>query len=123
MKRYFRLLLKAILITLIVAELPSNALNENYITVGYRSNTSIINPLGPGYTPDSLPVISLSGVNPDIFKSPTFARDSGGLSSGNLYTSSVYDFLKGDSDAGISRIALRPLRLGLLVGLGQNNSS
>lgn len=123
MKSYFRLLLKAVLIALIVAELPSNALNENYITVGYRSNTSTISPLGSGYTLNSLPVISLSGVNPEIFKSPTFAKVTGGLSSGDPYTSSINSFLNSGSDAGISKIAMRPLRLGLLVGLGQNNSS
>jgi len=123
MKRYFRLLLEAILIALVVAELPSNALNENYITVGYRSNTSMMTPLGSGYTLNSLPVISLSGVNPDIFKSPTFAKIPGGLASGDPYTSSINSFLNGGSDAGVSKIAMIPLRLGLLVGLGQNNSS
>ncbi|MFB3764113.1 MAG: hypothetical protein ACE14P_02570 [Methanotrichaceae archaeon] len=122
MTGYSSLLLKAILAALIVAQLPSNALNENYITVGQQPNTSLVNPLGSGYTMNSLPIISLSGVNPEIFKSSTFAKEPGGLSSGSLYTSTINNFLNGNSDAGVSNIAMRPLRLGLLVGLGQNNS-
>lgn len=128
MKKSFSLLLKAILIAFFIAELPSYAINENYITVGHYTNTSIINPMmnpvgsGYNYNPGNLPVISLSGVNPDIFKSTSFSKEIGGLSSDSLYTSSISSFLKGGNDAGISKIARKPARLGMLVGLGQNNT-
>ncbi|MGA9097650.1 MAG: hypothetical protein WB392_01815 [Methanotrichaceae archaeon] len=122
MKKSFSLLLGAILIALLIAELPSDAINENYITVGQPLNTSIINPIWTGYTPRNLPIISLSGVNPAIFDNVAFAKDPGGLSSGSPYTSSINDFLKSDLDAGVSKIARKPLKLGLLVGLGQNES-
>ena len=121
MTKSFSLLLGAILIMLFIAELPSDAINENYITVGQPPNTSITIPVGTGYTMGNLPVISLSGVNPAIFNNAAFAKDPGGLSSGSLYTSSMNDFLKGDLSAGSSKIAMKPLRLGLLVGSGQNN--
>jgi len=122
MKKSFSLLLGAILITLFIAELPSDAINDNYITVGQPPDTSITIPTGTGYTLSNLPVLSLSGVNPDIFNNAAFAKNPGGLSSGSLYTSSISNFLKGDLDAGASKIAMKPLRLGLLVGLGQNNT-
>lgn len=127
MKKNFSLLLKAILIAFFIAELPSNAINENYITVGHYSNASIINPImnpvGSGYNLGSVPVISLSGVNPDIFKSVSFSKELGGLSSDSLYTSSISNFLKGGNDAGASKIARKPARLGMLVGWGQNSTA
>ena len=122
MKKSFSLLLGAVLIALFIAELPSDAINENYITVGQPPNTSIINPIGIRHTLGNLPIISLSGVNPAIFDNAAFAKDPGGLSSGSPYTSSINDFLKSDLDAGVSKIARKPLKLGLLVGLGQNDS-
>ena len=123
MKQSFSLLLGAMLIALFIAELPSDAINENYITVGQPLNASITIPVGTGYTNSmgNLPVISLSGTNPEIFNNVAFAKEPGGLSAGSLYTSSISNFLKGDLDAGISKVAMKPLRLGLLVGLGQNN--
>lgn len=123
MKKNYSLLLGAILIALIIAELPSYAINENYISVGQPYNASIINPVGPGYYLNNMPIISLSGVNPSIFKSAAFAKEPGGLSSGSPYTSSINNFLNGDLEAGISKIIKRPVRLGLLVGLEQNNST
>lgn len=124
MKKNISLLVKFILIAFFIAGLPSNAINENYITVGRYSNASmmnpIMNPLGSGYNLGNLPVISLSGVSPEIFNSASFFKEPGGLSSYSLYTSSISNFLKGDKDAGISKIARKPARLGMLMGWGQN---
>ncbi len=128
MKKNFRLLLKAILISFFIAGLPSYGVNENYITVGYHTNTSIINPVmnpvgsGYNYNLNNLPVISLSGINSDIFKGASFSKDLGGLSSGGLYTSSINSFLNGDKDAGASKITRRPARLGMLMGWDQNST-
>lgn len=117
MRKITGIIIGSILISLIapiVAELPSNEINASRESAVQHSNVPLINSISPVYAWVSQPVIGLSGVNPVVFRNDIFAKDPGGMSSGNLYTESVDYFLKDDPDAGASRVAMKGSKIGLI---------
>jgi hypothetical protein len=111
------IIIGAVLISLIapiVAQLPSETVNANLEAVEQHSSTPIINSINPVYVWGSQPVIDLSGVNSAIFRNGAFSKDPGGMSSGSLYTASINSFLKGDQEAGASRVIKKGAKIGLV---------
>jgi len=112
-----KILIGAILIALIAPALavsPSYELNTTREAVEPLSNASTINPIHAVSTWGNLFMLDLSGVDPAIFDTQAFRKEPGGLSSGDLYTSSMEDFRNSDSDAGISKVTKKAAKLGLV---------
>jgi hypothetical protein len=117
MKKNYSLLVGAILVALIapvVAALPSDAVNLNREEVEQFYNRSIINPMDPGYVWGNPFALDLSGVNPAVFQNAAFHKDPGGVTSGNLYTTSINDFRNADPNAGASNTTKKAARVGLV---------
>jgi hypothetical protein len=117
MKRNHNLIIGAIFMALIapvVAELPSDAANANREAVERPFTTAIIDPMDPGYIWGNPLSIDLSGVKPAIFQNAPFSMDSGGLTSGSLYTTSINDFRNADSNAGASNATRKVAKIGLV---------
>jgi len=119
MRKEFSFLAGAILIALIAqaaAESPSDVVNLNRKAAYQPPNTSIINPMDPGYVWGNPQAIALSGINPLVFESAVFKKDPGGLTLGSLYTTSIDNFLKADPEAGQVTLPRKQQRLALLTG-------
>lgn len=119
MKKILILLIGAIFIAAIapinvVAQSPSEVVNLNRDMVEKFYNRTIINPMDPGYVWRNPFAIVLSGVDPDIFQNVAFKKDPGGMTSGNLYTSSINDFRNGDRNAGDSNATKKVAKVGLV---------
>ena len=115
MMKAFSLVIGIILIAAIApinAQSPSDVVNLNRGMVEKFYNRTIINPMDPGYVWGNPFAIALSGVNPDIFQNVAFAKDPGGLTSGNLYTSSINDFRNDDKNAGDSSVTKKVAKIG-----------
>ncbi|HWQ19995.1 MAG TPA: hypothetical protein VN455_09485 [Methanotrichaceae archaeon] len=122
MRKITGIIIGSILISLIapiVAELPSsamnaNAMNANRESVEQPSNVPIMNSISPVYAWVGQPVVDLSGINPAVFRNSAFSKVPGGLSSGSTYTESINYFLKDNPDDGVSRIAKKGSKIGLI---------
>lgn len=117
MKKIFNILIGAIIIAMIApiyAQVPSDVVNLNREAVEKFYNRTIINPMDPGYVWGNPFAIVLSGVNPDIFQNTAFGKDPGGLTSGNLYTSSINNFRNSDKNAGDSNATKKVAKVGLV---------
>ncbi|NMC10560.1 MAG: hypothetical protein GYA39_06250 [Methanothrix sp.] len=117
MKKEFSFLVGAILIALVAqaaAESPSDVVNLNRKAAYQPPNTSIINPMDPGYVWGNPLAIGLSGINPLVFESAVFKKDPGGLTLGSLYTTSIDNFLKADPEAGASNVTKKTAKIGLV---------
>jgi len=97
-----------------MAEPPSDAVAANQEVVSQLANMSIINPMDPGFVWGSPLAIKLSGIDPVIFDSPAFKKDPGGLTSGNIWTSSINDFRNSDPKAGQSNASRKVAKVGLV---------
>jgi hypothetical protein len=117
MRRDLNILIGAVLIALIapvVAESPSDAVVMNRDAAKPLSSAHILNPNDPGFVWGSPLSINLSGVSPVIFQSASFNLDTGGLASGNLYTTSINEFRSADSNAGKSNATKKAAKIGLV---------
>ncbi len=101
------------LIAPVVAEMPSDAVNKNR-AVEQPANRSIINPMDPAYVWGNPFAVVLSGISPAIFQSAAFGKDPDGMASGSLWTSSISRFRRSDPNAGSSRVARKPAKIGLV---------
>ena len=117
MKDNFNILIGLALIALIaptVAQLPQDSLIANGGSVGQLPYASMVNPINSGYVRGNLVFIDLSKINPAIFNTAAFSKEPGGMSSGDLYTTSVNDFLKSGINGGISNVPMKPVKVGLV---------
>ncbi len=117
MEKALGLLIGIILVALLApanGQPPSDVVNLNRDAVENFYNRTIINPMDPGYIWGNPFAIVLSGVNPDIFQNAAFRKDPGGMTSGNLYTSSINDFRTSGMDAGKSNATKKAARIGLM---------
>jgi hypothetical protein len=117
MKKILNILIGAILIALIapiVAQLPSDAISGNREAAGQPSNPVIINPMDPNYVWGNPLALDLNGVNPVIFQNAAFGKEAGGILGSSLYTTSINDFRKADSNAGYSNVPKKAAKVGLV---------
>lgn len=117
MKRNLNILIGAILIALIapiVAQTPSDAINNNRDAIMQPSTPTIINPMDPNYIWGNPLAIELSNVDPVIFQSGAFANERGGILGSSLYTTSINDFLRADEKAGYSKVPKKAAKIGLV---------
>jgi hypothetical protein len=117
MKKILNMLIAAIFIAAtapINAQAPSEVVDLNRDMVEKFYDRTIINPMDPGYIWGNPFAIVLSGVNSDIFQNAAFKKDPGGMASGNLYTSSINDFMNGDMNAGDSNATRKVAKIGLV---------
>jgi hypothetical protein len=117
MRRNLNILIGAVLIALIapaIAESPSDAAVMNRDAVKPLSGLPIVDPNDPGFIWGSPLAIDLSGVDPVIFQSAAFHMDTGGLASGNLYTTSMNEFRTADLNAGDSNATKKAAKIGLV---------
>lgn len=121
MKKCFSILIGIVLVALVapvVAELPSNAVNASQETVTHLSNPPTADTLGHYYVWIDPLAVALSGVNPSIFQNMAFSKDPGGMSSGDLFTTSMNNFINADPDAGASKAVKKVAKLGLVYSQG-----
>ena len=117
MRKEFSILVGVVLIALVAqaaADSPSDVVNLNRKAAYQPPNTSIINPMDPGYVWGNPQAIALSGINPLVFESAVFKKDPGGLTLGSLYTTSIDNFLKADPEAGASNATKKTAKIGLV---------
>ena len=106
-----------ILIALMVpalAESPADALSANRGAATQMPNTSIINPMDPGYIWGNPQAIVLSGTDPVVFLNSAFSTEVGGLASGPTFTSSINRFRNDDPNAGASNATRKAAKIGLV---------
>jgi hypothetical protein len=117
MKKILNILIGAILIALIapiVAQLPSEAISGNREAAGQPSTLVTINPMDPNYVWGNPLALDLNGVNPVIFQNAAFSKEAGGILGSSLYTTSINDFRKADSNAGYSNVPKKAAKVGLV---------
>lgn len=121
MKKCFSILIGIVLAALVapvVAELPSNELNTSREAAAHLSNPPTIDTLGHYYVWIDPLAVALSGVNPSIFQNMAFSKDPGGMSSGDLFTTSMNNFINADPNAGASKAVKKVAKLGLVYSQG-----
>jgi len=117
MRKITGIIIGAILISLIapiVAELPSSTMNAGRESVEQPYNVPIMNSISPVYAWGGQPLVDLSGINPAVFRNSAFSKIPGGLLSGSTYTESINHFLKDHLDEGVSRVAKKGSKIGLV---------
>lgn len=117
MKRNLNILIGAILMALIapmVAQSPSDAINNYRDAVMQPSTPTIINPMDPNYVWGNPLAMDLSNVDPVIFQNGAFGKEKGGILGSSLYTSSINDFIRDDANAGYSKVPKKAAKIGLV---------
>ena len=126
MRAFSEILIAAVLMALtapVIAELQSEELDTNQ-GVEQLVNESLVRPMDPHYIWINPFAVDLSGMNPEIFQNAEFSKDPDGMSSGNLFTSSISRFLNADPNAGVSKVIKKVAKVGLVhwSGSGHNSS-
>jgi hypothetical protein len=121
MKKCFSILIGTVLVALlapVVAELPSNELNTSREAAVHLSNPPTADTLGHYFVWIDPFAVALSGVNPSIFQNIAFSKDPGGMSSGDLFTTSMNNFINADPNAGASKAVKKVAKIGLVYSQG-----
>jgi len=126
MKKISDILIVAIRITLVapvIAELPPDGAETDQ-GVEHLANESMMKPMDPHYIWINPLAVDLSGLSTDIFQNAEFSKDPEGMSSGNIFTSSISKFLNSNPNEGASKVFKTVAKVGLThwPGLARNSS-